>query len=132
MKQRTIKFRVWDKKMKVMVAPNAVADNGAITVDNGLSWEHGLIIMQFTGLKDKNGKGRWSKEIYEGDIVEDKNGERYQIIYQEEWGAFVADQGDGGLIAFLAKDKKWADNDKLLATEIKVIGNVFQDNDLLK
>ena len=89
-------------------------------------------LLQYTGLKDKNGKGRWSKEIYEGDIIEDKRGERFVVKYQQEWGAFIADQGDSGELFFLSQNKKWSGDDKLSASGIKVIGNVFENPELLE
>ena len=89
-------------------------------------------IMQYTGLKDKNGNGRWGKEIYEGDIIKDKDGEIYIVKYQPEWGAFVADQGDDRMLFFLSKDNTWGDKEKLFTNEVKVIGNIYENPEILK
>ena len=55
---REIKFRAWDKSGEYMVEPFRIQNIGAV-----LNWKD-LELMQYTGLKDRNGK-----EVYEGDIV---------------------------------------------------------------
>lgn len=56
---REIKFRAWEENGKNMLSSNEVGDHTL----NDLK-QLPYVLMQYTGLKDKNGT-----EIYEGDIV---------------------------------------------------------------
>jgi uncharacterized phage protein (TIGR01671 family) len=122
---REIKFRSWHSTEHFMVSHEGLALSFSYRV---LSSPH-YIFMQYTGLKDKNGK-----EIYEGDILSTSNNDpEYDLWDAKDFGA-VAVYWDG--IGW--NSKPWSfdlddDNESIYAIKfISIIGNIYENPELLK
>ena len=112
---REIKFRAWDKKGQIGMIDNPKLD---VVLENKR-----YVVIQFTGLKDKNGK-----EIYEGDVLRflftdlevDKIDENYikaRVVF-EEGRFFMKDNCDS---------KYYFDEENC-----EVIGNIYKNPELLE
>jgi len=135
--QREIKLRSWNKAWKCMYYLtgyhfvgrthiqlyylDADGDNATCTalIDN-------IIMMQYTGLKDKNGI-----EIYEGDILHHLWDSGNNIIKET---VSEVKYSNGG---FIVDDKKRADWELSIHAlsswaEIEVVGNVYNNPELIK
>ncbi len=137
---REIKFRAWDKKGNEMIYIKNEEEHkpyiriqhtkGAVLII-GEEWEMEPVdcimdieLMQYTGLKDKNGV-----EIYEGDIIKMDDEEWVEQVEWEEGMAscgccYSKFQGSGFV-------NTWQDMRKE-GNGIEVIGNIYQNPELLK
>ena len=113
---REIKFRAWDKKKKKMQYSGFLL-NAIGEPINYKGEDQDVILMQFTGLKDKNGK----EEVYQDDLMKD-----LLHIYRVVWMECSA--------RFLLIDVKEYMN-QLSAEAIKLlpkIGNIYENPELME
>lgn len=116
---REIRFRAWDKINEEMI-PWGRLLNGYNLRNVFMGPEmSGLILMQYTGLKDKNGV-----EIFEGDVLFHPLQGRRKVFYP--YSETVASYGlrniDNGFGSTLQDSHAvW-----------EVIGNIYENNDLLE
>lgn len=120
---REIEFRAWDNENEYMIT----SKQGILTAlqykmnlvrqDNGYYNNGDLLkpninrytLMQYTGLKDKNGK-----KIFEGDILRDYSNEIEDWVVSYEYGKFI------GTFDNLCEDL-------YEISDLEVIGNIYEN-----
>ena len=134
---KNIKFRAWDKKSKklhydITGFEFGVEEMTGVFIDGDFYDKENIELMQYTGLKDKNGK-----EIYEGDILKipewlmQDNQDKCICIYAEEhqtieiigFGLYIKDEYSGEYKIIVPSDE-W--------DEFEVIGNIYDNPELLE
>ena len=123
------KFRAWDKRFSEFVEDFFVSEDGKIynkSTDTGygiaISKETSdkVILMQSTGLKDKNGK-----EVFVGDIIKCTRGCLHEVYLEKEYGGTFI----GGMPAVYLKDLgegyAWTEHEE-------IIGNIYENRELLE
>ncbi len=115
---REIKFRAWGKENKEIYEPDLIYDGKSAELNKSPDLQdvdsNNDVLMQYTGLKDKNGK-----EIFEGDIcrLDDNEPEDGEIGWIDDGWYF----------------RNYCSNEALgaLYPRLKIIGNIYENKDLL-
>jgi uncharacterized phage protein (TIGR01671 family) len=135
---REIKLRAWDKHKKKFLPDDVYAIlskhyAGAILImlkdfedyrEGEFGYEHSIVLLQYTGLKDKNGK-----EIYEGNVIKIEvkkrnkgdfpNLKNYLVVFED--------------FSFSYKDNEgyYATPLNIFIKGVEVIGNIYENPELL-
>ena len=115
---REIKFRAWNQAEKKMIVNRVGFHYEQHPYTKWDDCGDDLILMQYTGLKDKNGK-----EIYEGDVVkfipkDFEDGITWErVVRWQDWGAVLCPQG-------------FPDWTKV--KDVEIIGNIYKNPELLE
>jgi len=125
---RAIKFRAWVPGVKQMRRLGEwtfefVGEDGALQMmseqDSSIRpIPPGSLLMQFTGLKDKNGR-----EIYEGDIVaigKKEENDYCQVVWHDKGASF----------RYAFDENNW--ESPLNYEEVEVIGNIYENPSFLQ
>lgn len=122
---REFKFRAWDTEKQEMATVNFIGLNDyevGMEDEECRRWRatypYVCRLMQYTNLKDKNGK-----EIYEGDILKVKldDGEANLYVKYTNGEYRVVNEG------------KWEDSlyTYMYFGDVEVVGNIYENKDLL-
>ena len=130
----TPKFRAWDTTNKEMFKDTfaitesgqvVVVDQSSVFVSPDYVFVDNLVIMQSTGLFDRN-----SKEIFEGDII--TNGKDVMCMKRHNTlGFYVEQKGRVEFIADGAVLEEFEEDAKEIADSLEIIGNIYENKELL-
>lgn len=115
---REIKFRAWLMEEEKMDYSGDLNDFDMVrrwfsTCEDYDIGEGSVILMQYTGLKDRNGK-----EIYEGDILLHEDGKLKEVV---EWKSETwTEEG------FMTGFGEWFGT----ANQYEIIGNIYENPDM--
>ena len=132
-----MRFRVWHKEDKVMLSNHLgfmITDTGQLLIESMLGDEETMekvelenyIVMQYTGLKDKEGV-----EIYEGDILEVEKNEdgTYKGTIN---GKTFFDRFQGYSSKIKVEGMHDINTLRYWNNRVRIIGNIYENPELLE
>lgn len=124
------KFRAWDKRKSVIreVAVLHFTKGGKVNsieywkTPSELKSYHArnLVLMQSTGMKDKNGV-----DVYQGDIIRCTRGCPHEVIWLEKYGGTFFGGMPAWYLSGLSNGYSWTGREE-------VIGNIYENSELLE
>ena len=141
---REIKFKAWDKSAEMMIEPegdDAIFMNLSgkqflitsykqlpelvIKQEKDYNGKDRYLFLQYTGLKDKNGK-----EIYEGDIIKFNEDWIYKVIWEEGSRNYLS----GYTVEQIKGEPNIIPDNRMYMMGVvgEVIGNKFENPELMK
>ena len=119
------KFRAWDKETKTMNGMAEIYRNRNQEIELH-SRDESIILMQSTGLKDKNGK-----EIFEGDII--TNGEAVvDVKNHPTLGFYTVVNGVERFFGSNTSIKDFEKDVEVFSSVTEIIGNIYENPELLE
>ena len=129
------KFRAWDTTNKEIFKDTfaitesgqvVVVDQSSVFVSPDYVFVDNLVIMQSTGLFDRN-----NKEIFEGDII--TNGKDVMCMKRHNTlGFYVEQKGKVEFIADSAVLEEFEEDAKEIADILEIIGNIYENPEFVK
>lgn len=126
------KFRAWLKKEQKMdneIDHISWLEDELYCIGDGITYmvlAEDLVLMQSTGLKDKNGQ-----EIFEGDII--TNGKDVMCMKRHNTlGFYVEQKGEVQFIADGVVLEEFEEDAKEIADSIEILGNIYENPELLE
>lgn len=117
------KFRAWDKITEEMITPISPLHTGDYLCDKN------MIVMQYTGMKDKNGK-----EIYFGDILQTTSDDPDTDMWEaDDWGYAICKENGEELGVVFENWYPTNDEESVFNWKyIEIIGNIYEHSHLLE
>ena len=132
---KELKFKAWDIREKRMHVIDRLGLHGfshdfysrdAVVCDVRQNDKERYIILQFTGLNDKNGE-----EMYDGDIIKCTDGADEIDIYDSDTGLGVVEWNNEYSFWSISKIENGL-GDILHKGYVEIVGNIYENPELLE
>lgn len=120
------KFRCWDERLGLTEVVSIDFFRKKIKINH---WEYGdsnffpldeVVLMQSTGLKDKNGV-----EVFQGDIVRCTRGCPHEVVWLQEYAGMYIGGMPAWYLSGLSEGYAWTGDEE-------IIGNIYENPELLE